>query len=239
VARPGRHLTGRRGPVVGVKQPTTWEYGMSADVLGRIVEVVSGVPFDKFIEERITTPLKLVDTGFSAPEGAADRGARPHKEGPKNELPEIDLVTDNPKWKEGGAGMVSTASDYARFCQFWLNGGELDGVQLISRKTAELMTTNHLPPGTRVGPDMYRFAALLPAPEMGQGFGLGFAVRTEQGVNPLHGSIGDYFWGGGFGTYFWVDPKEKLFAVLMMQSPQARLSYRYLMRELVYQAIID
>jgi CubicO group peptidase (beta-lactamase class C family) len=86
-----------------IHQPgTTWEYGMSADVLGRIVEVLSGVPLDKFIEERITKPLKLVDTGFSAPEGAADRGARPQKEGPKNQLPKINLVTDNPKWKEGG-----------------------------------------------------------------------------------------------------------------------------------------
>ena len=84
-----------------------------------------------------------------------------------------------------------------------------------------------------------RFEALQPSPEMGEGFGLGFAVRTEAGRSPLHGSPGDYFWGGAYGTYFWIDPKEKLFAVLMMQSPQARLPYRYLMRELVYQAIVD
>jgi hypothetical protein len=121
----------------------------------------------------------------------------------------------------------------------WLNGGELDGVRLVSRKTIELMTADHLPAGTAMGADMARFEALLPGPEMGQGFGLGFAVRNDAGRSPLHGSPGDYFWGGAFGTYFWIDPKEKLFAILMMQSPAARLPYRYLMRELVYQSIID
>ena len=89
-----------------------------------------------------------------------------------------------------------------------------------------------------MGPDMVRFEALLPSPSMGQGFGLGFAVRNEVGRNPLHGSPGDYFWGGAHGTYFWIDPKEKMFAVLMMQSPLSRLQYRWLMRELVYQALI-
>jgi CubicO group peptidase (beta-lactamase class C family) len=93
--------------------------------------------------------------------------------------------------------------------------------------------------GAAMGADMGRFEALQPSPEMGQGFGLGFAVRSEAGRSPLHGSPGDYFWGGAYGTYFWIDPKETLFAILMMQSPQARLPYRYLMRELVYQAVVD
>lgn len=221
-----------------VFQPgTTWEYSVSTDVLGRIVEVVSGMPLDRFIAERITKPLKLNDTGFSAPASAAERGARPHKEGPRNEVPNVPKVTDEFNYKSGGGGMVSTASDYARFCQFFLNGGELDGVRLVSRKTIELMTANHLPPGVPIGPDMARFEALAPSAAMGQGFGLGFAVRTDTGRNPLHGSAGDYFWGGAYGTFFWIDPKEKLFAVLMMQSPQARLPYRYLLRQLVYQAI--
>ena len=134
--------------------------------------------------------------------------------------------------------MVSTAADYARFCQFLLNGGELDGVRLVSRKTIELMTSNHLPPGTPVGPDMERFEALTPSAEMGQGFGLGFAVRTEAGRNPLPGSVGDYYWGGAQGTYFWIDPKEQLYVVFMMQSPAARLPYRFLLRQMVYQAIV-
>jgi len=223
-----------------IYQPgTTWEYSVSTDVLGRIVEVVSGLTLDRFIAERIAGPLKLTDTGFHVPASKADRGARPQREGPKNELPRVPLVTTDAAFKSGGGGMVSTIADYARFCQFWLNGGELDGVRLVSRKTIELMTADHLPPGTTMGAEMGRFEALVPGPEMGQGFGLGFAVRNDAGRSPLHGSPGDYFWGGAYGTYFWIDPKEKLFAVLMMQSPQARLPYRYLMRELVYQAVID
>jgi len=223
-----------------LSQPgTTWEYSVSTDVLGRVVEVVSGMPLERFIAERIAAPLKLADTGFSVPEAKAERGARPHREGPKNEVPNVPVVTADFAYKSGGGGMVSTISDYARFCQFWLNGGELDGVRLVSRKTIELMTSDHLPPGTQMGPGMARFEALLPGPEMGQGFGLGFAVRNASGISPLHGSAGDYYWGGAYGTYFWIDPKEKMFAILMMQSPQARLPYRYLMRELVYQAIVD
>lgn len=217
---------------------TTWEYGASVDVLGIIVERVSGMALDKFIAERITGPLKLVDTGFAAPAAHASRGARPQREGPKNVVPNIALVTDVHTFKSGSGGMVSTASDYARFSQFLLNGGELDGVRLVSPKTIELMTSNHLPPGTPIGPDMVRFEALAPSAEMGQGFGLGFAVRTDAGRNPLPGSVGDYYWGGAQGTYFWIDPKEKLYVVLMMQSPSARLPYRFLLRQMVYQAMI-
>jgi CubicO group peptidase (beta-lactamase class C family) len=217
---------------------TTWEYSVSTDVLGRIVEVVSGLPLERFVADRIAKPLKLADTDFSVAQSKANRGARPQKEGPKNEVPKIPRVEEDLKFKSGGGGMVSTTLDYARFCQFWLNGGELDGIRLVSRKTVELMTADHLPPGTQMGPDMFRFEALLPSPSMGQGFGLGFAVRNEAGRNPLHGSSGDYFWGGAHGTYFWIDPKEKMFAVLMMQSPLSRLPYRWLMRELVYQALI-
>lgn len=217
---------------------TTWEYSVSTDVLGRIIEVVSGMPLDQFVGERIVKPLKLADTGFSVPTSKANRGAKPQKEGPNNELPEIAPVEADLKFKSGGGGMVSTALDYARFCQFWLNGGELDGVRLLSRKTVELMTADHLPPGTQMGADMVRFEALQPSPEMGQGFGLGFAVRNVVGHSPLHGSPGDYYWGGAHGTYFWIDPKERIFAILMMQSPLSRLPYRYLMRGLVYQALI-
>jgi len=217
---------------------TTWEYSVSTDVLGRIVEVVSGLPLDQFVAERIVKPLKLRDTGFSVPTSKANRGAKPKKEGPKNELPKIPPVDADQKFKSGGGGMVSTTLDYARFCQFWLNGGILDSVRLVSRKTVELMTTDHLPPGTQMGPDMFRFEALTPCPAMGQGFGLGFAVRNDVGHSPLQGSPGDYYWGGAHGTYFWIDPKEKMFAVLMMQSPFSRLPYRYLMRALVYQALV-
>lgn len=218
---------------------TTWEYSMSTDVLGRVVEVASGMPLDKFIEERITKPLKMGDTGFEASADKKARGAKPMKEGPKNEVPSIPDVTEKFNWRSGGGGMVSTAADYARFLQMFANGGQLDGVRLVSRKTIDLMTADALPPDIKMGADMFRFEALEPSSRMGQGFGLGFAVRNVQGVNPLPGSPNDYFWGGAYGTYFWHDPRERLYVVFMMQSPQARLRYRFLMRDLVYQAMVN
>ncbi len=220
-------------------QPGThWEYSMSTDVLGRVVEVASGMTLDKFIEERITKPLKMGDTAFEAAPDKKDRGARPQKEGPKNEMPAIPEITLKTTWKSGGGGMVSTAADYARFLQMFANGGQLDGARIISRKTIDLMTADHLPPDIVMGDDMYRFEALEPSKHMGQGFGLGFAVRNDQGRNPLPGSPNDYYWGGAYGTYFWHDPRERMYVVFMMQSQTARLPYRYLMRDLVYQALI-
>jgi CubicO group peptidase (beta-lactamase class C family) len=220
-------------------QPGThWEYSMSTDVLGRVVEVASGMTLDKFIEERITKPLRLGDTAFEASPDKKDRGARPQKEGPKNEMPNIPDVTFKATWKSGGGGMVSTAADYARFLQMFANGGQLDGARIISRKTIDLMTADHLPPDIIMGDDMWRFEALEPSARMGQGFGLGFAVRNEQGRNPLPGSPNDYYWGGAYGTYFWHDPRERMYVVFMMQSQTARLPYRYLVRDLVYQALI-
>jgi CubicO group peptidase (beta-lactamase class C family) len=221
-------------------QPGThWEYSMSTDVLGRVVEVASGMTLDKFIEERITKPLRMGDTGFEVSADKKDRGARPQKEGPKNEVPPIPDVTLKTTWKSGGGGMVSTAADYARFLQMFANGGQLDGVRLISRKTIDLMTADHLPPDIIMGADMWRFEAFEPSARMGQGFGLGFAVRNEQGRNPLPGSPNDYYWGGAWGTYFWHDPRERMYVVFMMQSPASRLPYRYLMRDLVYQALVN
>ncbi len=217
---------------------TTWEYSMSTDLLGRVVEVASGQPLDKFIEERITRPLKMGDTGFEVGADKKARGARPMKEGPKNELPSIPDVSEKFTWRSGGGGMVSTAADYARFLQMFANGGQLDGVRIISRKSIDLMTADALPPDVKMGADMWRFEALEPSARMGQGFGLGFAVRTDVGRNPLPGSVGDYYWGGAYGTYFWHDPRERMYVVFMMQSPAARLRYRYLMRDLVYQALI-
>jgi CubicO group peptidase (beta-lactamase class C family) len=217
---------------------TTWEYSISTDLLGRVVEVASGLPLDKFIEERITKPLKMGDTAFEVGADKKARGARPMKEGPKNEMPSVPEVTEKLAWRSGGGGMVSTAADYARFLQMFANGGQLDGVRLISRKTIDLMTADALPPDIKMGDDMWRLEALEPSARMGQGFGLGFAVRNEQGRNPLPGSPNDYSWAGAYGTYFWHDPRERLYVVFMMQSPAARLRYLYLMRDLVYQALV-
>ncbi len=218
---------------------TVWEYGMSIDVLGRIVEVVSGLPFDQFTEERITKPLGMHDTAFylSAPQAA--RLAEPQVDPATSKRPDMsnveNLTKEKQRWFSGGGGLLSTAPDYARFCQMLLNGGELNGVRLLSPKTIAVMTSDQIPPGI----PRFGYEDLAPTREMGQGFGLGFAVRTDAGHNPLSGSVGDYFWAGGDGTYFWVDPQEKLFAVIMVQMPfQQAGYYRRALRELVYGALV-
>ena len=212
---------------------TVWEYGMSTDVLGRIVEVVSAMPFDRFVEERITKPLGMRDTGFYLSAEQAPRLAQPQPGGmPASNA--ANLTREKVKWLSGGGGMLSTSGDYARFCQMLLNGGSLGEARLLSPKTVALMRSDALPPGIpRLG-----YEEMAPTPEMGQSFGLGFAVRTEPGHSPVPGSVGDFYWAGAYGTYFWIDPAEKLFAVLMVQMPFPQSGpYRRAMRELVYGAI--
>jgi CubicO group peptidase (beta-lactamase class C family) len=208
------------------------------DILGRLVEVVSGTDLDSFVRNRITGPLGMPDTGFVAPATAADRLAQPQVDPATGRRPTMPDPVQRPGWFSGAGGMVSTARDYARFSQFLLNKGELEGTRIVSRKTVELMMADHLPPGTGTRDVVEgRFGPLAPTPEMGQVFGLGFAVRNTTGHNPLPGSPGDAFWGGAHGTFFWVDPREEMFVVLMMQSPQQRLPFRYQLRQLTYQAV--
>jgi CubicO group peptidase (beta-lactamase class C family) len=212
-----------------------WEYSASTDVLGRIVEVVSGMELDRFFAERITRPLKMTDTGFYLSASQASRLARPDSD---MAMGSSD-PTARPALLSGGGGMLSTAGDYARFCQMLLNGGELEGVRILSPKTVALMTADQIPAST----ERHSAVALIldafgPIPEMGTSFGLGFAVRTDPGRNPVPGSAGDFSWCGITGTYFWVDPKEKLVAVLMMQVPQA-VPYWRQTRTLVYQALTN
>ena len=222
---------------------TTWDYSMSCDVLARIVEVVSGLEFDTFVQERIAKPLQLADTGFWV-EGAErqTRIAEPHIN-PDTGLkipPWTPDVKERPNFMSGGGGLVSTANDYARFCLMLYNGGTLDGVRLVSRKTIEHMTSNHIPPGykysTSVATQLY-----WPSPSMetGQGFGLGFAINSESERSPLPGSKGLYYWNGIYGTHFWIDPKEQLISVFMMQALPLNFPYTYRMRHFVYQAIVD
>ena len=220
---------------------TTWDYSQSTDVLGRIVEVISGVSFDAFIAERIAKPLKLTDSGFWV-EGAdrQTRIAEPQVNPATGKKPSALDVTKRPNWLSGGGGMVSTASDYARLCQLFLSGGILDGVRLLSPKTVELMTSNHLPANIKYAPMLQmQLGPSFPSPEVGNGFGLGFLVRIAPGLNPQPGSLGDYCWAGYLGTYFWVDPEEELVAVIMIQTRAQRVYYRTFMRDMVYQAIID
>jgi CubicO group peptidase (beta-lactamase class C family) len=221
-------------------QPGThWEYGVSTDIVGRIVEVVTGMDLDRVIRERISIPLGLKDTGFWAPPEAADRIARPQVDPVTGRRQPIPDPLTRPRWLSGGGGMVSTAMDYARFCQVLLDGGSFGPVGILSHKALQLMTADHLPPDVKFGPGLLRlFGGLAPAPVTGYGFGLGFAVRTSQGRSPVPGSVGDYFWAGAFGTYFWIDPEEEVYAILMVQGPSDRLYYRYAMRQLVYASLL-
>jgi CubicO group peptidase (beta-lactamase class C family) len=219
----------------------TWQYGYSTDVLGRVVEVAGGMALDAFIAERICKPLGLAHTGFGPVDAA--RVAEPQIDPASGKRPPLRDITRQPIWLSGGSGLLSTAADYVRFCQMLLNGGSLGGAlggtRLLSPATVALMTADHLTPDIAYGPQMRSmFGALAPMPENGIGFGLGFAVRNEVGRCALPGSVGDYSWSGVSGTYFWIDPRRELIAILMMQAPIQRMHYRYLMRTMVYQAIV-
>jgi CubicO group peptidase (beta-lactamase class C family) len=220
---------------------TTFEYGMSTDVLGRVVEVVSGMELDRFFAEHITGPLGMSDTAFGIGAGEVHRLAEPQREATHTHIPAV-LPYDPArpaKWFSGGGGLLSTAADYARFSQMLLNEGELDGVRLLGRKTVQLMLHNHLPHTMSYGPHTADLGVAAPLPQLGQGYGLGLGVRLEAGLAPTPGSVGDYYWGGALGPYFWVDPAEKLIVVFMLQelSVQIRTRYRPLLRALVYQAL--
>ena len=219
-----------------------WDYGMSTDVLGCIVEVVSGMPLDQFIATRITGPLGMQDTGFVIPQAHMHRLAEPIAHGAPGAPPMSRTLDVRPNFLSGGGGMVSTAPDYWRFAQMLLNGGMIPGSdeRLLSRKTVALMASDHLPPGVvYASTARAQFEESAPTPEFGQGFGLGFCVRKEAGRNPTPGSVGDFYWSGVFGTYFWVDPAEELIGILMLCAPEVRRHYRALMRTLTYQALKD
>jgi CubicO group peptidase (beta-lactamase class C family) len=207
-----------------------WEYSRSTDVLGRLIEVVAGQTLGTFLAERVTGPLGMVDTAFHVPARDHGRLAGGFERDPDTGAAVSLLeVREPPRFESGGGGMVSTAVDYARFMQVMLDGGRLGDVRLLSRKTVELMTADHLGPIPGDGD-------LLPP---GHGFGLGVAVRRERGMAPVPGSAGTFYWGGMAGTTFWVDPVERLTAVLMIQAPGQREHYRMLFRDMVYAAIAD
>jgi len=184
-----------------------WEYGLSADVLGRVVEVASGEPLDQFLQSRLFTPLHMVDTGFYVPKAKLDRLV----DAPMPERPRIWDVTRPARLFSGGGGLVSTAPDYLRFCQMLLNGGELDGVRVLSPQAVQQMTTDALPPDISIfGNEIGALA--------GRSFGLGFAVRTDPVHSWTPGSVGSFSWAGLWGTQFWIDPAEKLIGLQMIQA---------------------
>ncbi len=209
---------------------TEWNYSRSTDILGRLIEVVSGKTLAAFLTERILAPLQMAETAFHTGPENADRLAEPFATDPwTGEKVQLFNMLEKPAMESGGGGLVSTTMDYARFCQMLLNGGVLDGTRIIGRKTLQLMASDHL------GPEVKLNGPLVALP--GHSFGLGFAVRTHEGMAPFAGSVGQFFWGGRAGTFFWIDPREELFAVFMSQGPGQREYFRSLARSLVYAAV--
>lgn len=205
-----------------------WQYSRATDVLGALLEVVSGQPLGRLLQERIFGPLGMKDTAFYVPKDQWHRIAEPFADDPDTgqRVTMLD-AREVPKFESGGGGLVSTAADYIRFLQFMRNRGTLQGTRLVSRKTIEWMTSDH------VGPITVNGDLLLP----GYGFGLGFSVRLASGLAPQPGSPGQYFWSGIGGTSFLVDPAEDLFAMLLTQAPNQRIFFRNLFRHLVYAAV--
>ena len=210
---------------------TQFEYSRATDVLGRVIEVVTGQNLDVFLRERILDPLGMKDTRFYLTEGEAPRLVTLYERAPEGELRPVEVWRDSPHVRgpktffSGGGGLVSTTADYARFLQMLLDGGELDGTRLVSPKTVELMTADH------VGADI----PIYP----GYGFGLGVAVQRAVGRGHVLSSEGDYTWGGIFNTVFWVDPSEELFLLFMTNVSPYDLDQRWYIKTLVYQAIVD
>jgi CubicO group peptidase (beta-lactamase class C family) len=206
-----------------------WEYSLSTDVLGRVVEAVEGASLGEVLQQRVFGPLHMVDTAFYTPEAKLNRRADPFS---------FDFMTaagvdtresaSPPKFESGGGGLMSTLADYTRFTVMLSGGGAIDGVRILSPRTPAFMASDHL--DARVRRDHY---LLWP----GHGFGLGFAVRTDPGQAPTAGSVGEFFWGGMMGTAFWVSPRDSLFAVLMVQTPENREYFRVLFRNLVSAAM--
>jgi len=208
---------------------TVWAYSRATDVLGRLVEVVSGQGLGAFLQAEIFGPLGMVDTGFAVPPAQQHRISEPFAHDPDGGVPMKVLEPRQvPAMEGGGGGLMSTAMDYARFLQCLRNRGELNGMRLLGPHTVDYMTADHLG-------DMPADGTLLPP---GHGFGLGFAVRTQLGLSPVPGSVGLYYWGGIAGTTFFVDPALDMYAMLMIQAPNQRDYYRPLFRDLVYAALV-
>jgi CubicO group peptidase (beta-lactamase class C family) len=215
---------------------TTWWYSNSTDVLGRLVEVVSGMTLGEFFDKRIAKPLGMVDTAFTVAPGKVSRFVEPFDDDKKGLILQYTDPTKPVKFEAGGQGLTSTVMDYARFAHMLLNGGSLDGTRVLGRKTVEVMTMNHVGAGIDRGPFFL--------PGQSHGYGLLGAVRTEgprapAALNPMEGSVGEYYWAGYAGTYFWVDPREELVGVYMMQSVKHLLGYATTFKTLVEQSIAD
>ena len=215
---------------------TTWWYSRSTDVLGRLIEVVSGMTLGEFFDKRIARPLGMVDTSFRVAPNKVARFVEPFDDDKKGLILQYTDPTKPVKFEAGGQGLTATVMDYARFAHMLLNRGTLDGARILGKKTVELMTTNHVGPNIDLGPFFL--------PGQSHGYGLLGAVRTEgarapAALNPMDGSVGEFYWAGYAGTYFWVDPKEELVGVFMMQSVRQLLPFATSFKTLVVQSIVE
>jgi len=221
-----------------------WLYGLSTDICGRLVELMSGQTFDDYLQEHIFDPLQMPDTGFSVGAAQAPRFAANYVRGARKELrlledPEQSTYLSHPAFLSGGGGLVGTSADYLRFTRMLLNGGELDGVRVLGRKTVELMSMNHLPGGAQ----LRDFATPGGYGEVGfdgVGFGLTMAVGLSPTETQAISSAGDFYWGGAASTIFWIDPAEDLIVIFMTQlMPSGTFNFRGQLKSLVYPAIVD
>ena len=212
---------------------TVWDYGLSIDVIGLVVEAISGQRLGAFLEQRLFRPLGMVDTSFQVPQDKVARLARPLPRDPVTGA--AQSVPDRAqalRFECGGGGLASTALDYLRFAQMLLGGGVLGDTSILGRQTVEAMRTD------RMTPDIENHIADLDPNSAGYGFGLTVAVRTEAGT--LMGSPGEFYWNGAYGTLWWADPVEDLTVVFMAQVPgEQRRGFRPLLNSLVYQALTD
>jgi CubicO group peptidase (beta-lactamase class C family) len=222
---------------------TKWLYGVSTDVCARLVEVMSGQRFDDFLQQEIFGPLGMSDTGFYVPEENHDRFAANYIRSASKKLHRIDGPF-NTGWKpttflSGGGGLVGTSADYLRFTQMLCNGGELDGVRVLGRKTIELMTRNHIPGGGDLG-GFHVAGSYGETGFDGVGFGLTMAVGLGQVETQTIGSAGEFYWGGAASTIFWVDPAEELVVIFMTQlMPSGTFNFRGQLKSIVYPALVD
>ena len=220
-----------------------WNYGVSTDVLGRVVEVISGQSLDEFFQQRIFDPLGMTDTGFWVREGDQSRLAELYVPDPKTGLATpspspLPQPVERPTMLGGGGGLCGTAGDYLHFCHMLLNKGELDGTRLLGTRTVDYMTRNHLPGNA----DLEQFGRPLFAETSfdGVGFGLGFSVAMDPVANKTPSSIGEFAWGGAASTAFWIDPVEDIVAVFLTQLlPSSTHPIRPQLKQLVYQALVD
>ncbi len=220
-----------------------WNYGVSTDVCGYLVQVISGQRFDEYLQEHIFDPLGMVDTGFSVSPEQQPRFAANYERGPDKRLrllddPATSHYCEEQTFHSGGGGLVSTANDYYRFCQALLNGGELDGVRILGPKTIELMTLNHLPNGEDLS--QRALGTFSETANDGVGFGLGFAVLVDLARTQNVGSIGEYYWGGAASTIFWIDPAEEMIVIFLTQfMPSGTFNFRGQIKQILYPGLVE